>query len=214
MSFFKYGQTELAHLKKKDKKLGLAIERIGMIERPTTPDLFTALIHSIVSQQIATRAAATVWQRLEAYCTGITPQTIAAAPVEEIQKCGLSMRKASYIKGIGDSVARNELDISEFPHLPDDEIVRRLSSLHGVGVWTAEMLLIFSLQRPDIVSWGDLAIRRGMMALYGIKKLDREQFERYRKRYSPYGSVASLYLWRLSAETPPPKTKKERELSC
>ena len=77
-----------------------------------------------------------------------------------------------------------------------------LSALDGVGVWTAEMLLIFSLQRPDVVSWGDLAIRRGMMALYGLNSLTRTQFDNYRKRYSPYGSVASLYLWALAARKP------------
>ena len=202
MPFFKYGQVELDHLKKKDKKLGLAIERIGLLERKVIPDLFTALIHNIVGQQIAGKAAATVWSRLQTCCGEITPPVIAAASAEEIQKCGLSMRKACYIKGIGDAVLRNELKIDEFPALPDKEIISRLSSLHGVGVWTAEMLMIFSLERPNILSWGDLAIRRGMMALYGLNSLDKVLFEKYRKRYSPYGSVASLYLWHLSAEKP------------
>ncbi len=82
--------------------------------------------------------------------------------------------------------------------MADEEIIDVLSSLRGIGVWTAEMLLLFSLCRPDVVSWGDQAIRRGMMNLYGLKTLSREQFERYRRRYSPYGSVASLYLWAIS----------------
>ena len=206
MTVFKYGQVEVAHLAKKDRKLGLAINRIGMIERKVIPDLFTALIHNIVGQQIAAKAAATVWGRLQIFCGTITPQVIAVASVEEIQKCGLSMRKASYIKGVGEAVMNKELNIAEFPALPDEEIIRCLSGLNGVGVWTAEMLMIFSLERPDILSWGDLAIRRGMMALYGLKDLDRTTFEKYRSRYSPYGSVASLYLWRLSAEAPLKKT--------
>ena len=202
MTVFRYGPVEVAHLAKKDRKLGLAIKRIGMIERKVIPDLFAALIHNIVGQQIAAKAAATVWGRLQLCCGAITPQIIAAASAEEIQKCGLSMRKASYIKGVGEAVMNKELNIAEFPALPDEEIIRRLSGLNGVGVWTAEMLMIFSLERPDILSWGDLAIRRGMMALYGLKDLDRATFEKYRNRYSPYGSVASLYLWRLSAEAP------------
>lgn len=200
MEIFKYGQVELDYLKKKDKKLGLAIERIGMIEREIIPDLFTALISSIVAQQISAKAATTVWNRMQEHFGAITPQNIVAAAVEEIQQCGLSMRKASYIKGIGETVVQGELNISEFPELPDSEIIKRLSSLHGIGVWTAEMLLIFSMERPDVVSWGDLAIRRGMMRLYGHKALDKTKFERYKKRYSPYGSVASLYLWRLSVD--------------
>ena len=82
--------------------------------------------------------------------------------------------------------------------LSDNEVIERLTSLNGVGVWTAEMVLIFSLCRPDVVSYEDLAIRRGMMNLYGLKELRKEKFYRYKKRYSPYGSVASLYLWALS----------------
>ncbi len=118
-----------------------------------------------------------------------------------MQKCGLSARKAEYIKGIADAVRCGEIDFLRFGEMADEEIIHTLSSLRGIGVWTAEMLLIFSLCRPDVVSWGDRAIRRGMMNLYGLKKLTKEQFERYRKRYSPYGSVASLYLWALSVMT-------------
>jgi len=199
MPTFKYGSLELEHLKKKDKKLALAIDSIGRIEREVMPDLFAALIHSIVGQQIATKAAATVWGRLQLQCGEITPHTIARADAAEIQQCGLSMRKTLYIKGVGEAALQSELNIHEFPALSDNEIIERLSALNGVGVWTAEMLLIFSLERPDVVSWGDLAIRRGMMSLYGLNKLTRTQFDRYRKRYSPYGSVASLYLWALAA---------------
>ncbi|MEN6462477.1 MAG: DNA-3-methyladenine glycosylase 2 family protein [Syntrophomonas sp.] len=202
MEIFQYGQVELDYLKKKDKKLGLAIDRIGMIERKVIPDLFTALISSIVSQQISSKAAATVWNRMQEHFEAIMPLTIASATIEEIQQCGLSTRKAGYIKGIGEAVVQGELNISEFPQLLDSEIIKRLSSLHGVGVWTAEMLMIFSMQRPDIVSWGDLAIRRGIMNLYGLKELDKAKFERYKKRYSPYGSVASLYLWELATDNP------------
>ena len=198
MRTFTYGEKEIAHLKKKDKKLGLAIESIGPIQRAVNPDLFSSLIHSIVSQQIATKAAATVWNRLQLACGEITSAAIDRADAQQIQQCGMSMRKTLYIKGVGEAVKQNELNIAELATLSDAEIIRRLSSLNGVGVWTAEMLLIFSLERPDVVSWGDLAIRRGMMNLYGLDKLTREQFDRYRKRYSPYGSVASLYLWALA----------------
>lgn len=83
-------------------------------------------------------------------------------------------------------------------HAPDEELIRKLSALNGIGVWTAEMLMIFSLCRPDVLSWGDLGIRRGMALLYGDRELTRERFERRRKRYSPYGSVVSLYLWSIA----------------
>ncbi|MPN12906.1 hypothetical protein SDC9_160226 [bioreactor metagenome] len=90
------------------------------------------------------------------------------------------------------------LDLDGLWQEPDHIVVERLSALRGVGVWTAEMLLIFAFLRPDVLSYGDLAIRRGIMELYGLKTLSKEQFERYRKRYSPYGTTASFYLWRAS----------------
>jgi 3-methyladenine DNA glycosylase/8-oxoguanine DNA glycosylase len=200
MQLFKYGKAELDHLKGRDRKLGRAIERIGMIERQVIPDLFEALVHSVVAQQISSKAAATVWGRLCGNLKDISPGRVAGADVSEIQQCGLSMRKASYIKGIGEAAVSGELDLAGLRAMPDAGVIERLSSLPGIGVWTAEMLLIFSLCRPDVVSWRDLAIRRGMMNLYGLKDLSKKQFDRFRKRYSPCGSVASLYLWALSAK--------------
>lgn len=199
MEMFNYGNVEIDYLKKKDKKLAEAIDRIGMIEREVTPNLFTALISSIVAQQISAKAADTVWNRIVERFGEVTPEKLAQISVEEIQQCGLSMRKAGYIKGITEAVVKGELNLEELTRLSDDEVSKRLSALNGIGVWTAEMLMIFSMQRPDIVSWGDLAIRRGMMMLYHHKELPKERFEKYRKRYSPYGSVASLYLWAISA---------------
>jgi DNA-3-methyladenine glycosylase II len=198
MPIFEYGQKEIEYLKRKDKKLGAAIERIGMIERSITPDPFIALISSIVSQQISNKAAATVWDRLQKLLGDITPESIAKADLSEIQSCGMSVRKAGYIKGIADVAISGEIDFGKLHSMSDEEIIKKLSSLHGVGVWTAEMLLIFSLCRPDVVSYKDLAICRGMMNLYGLKELPKEKFEKYGKRYSPYGTVASLYLWALS----------------
>ena len=198
MPFFKYGQTEMDFLKKKDKKLGKAIEQIGLIEREIDSDPFIALISSVVGQQISNKAAETVWNRFNSIIGTVTPESIALAEISEIQSCGMSHRKAGYIKGIADAALNGEVDFKTLHLMTDTEIIKKLSALHGVGVWTAEMILIFSLCRPDVVSYKDLAIRRGMMNLYGLKELSKEKFERYRKRYSPYGTVASLYLWEIS----------------
>jgi len=198
MAIFEYDQSSIEYLQKKDKKLGAAIERIGRVERQVIPDLFTALVHSIVGQQISKQAAATVWNRVQEYFGEITPARVAVASSEEIQQLGISLRKATYIKGVAEAALEGSLDLDRLNSLPDGEIIERLSSLHGVGVWTAEMMLIFSMQRPDVVSWGDHAIRKGMMNLYGLTELTREQFDKHRKRYSPYGTVASLYLWEIA----------------
>lgn len=196
--FFEYGQMEIEYLKRKDKRLGEAIDKIGMIRRKITPDPFTALIFGIVSQQISNKAAETVWNRLNQLLGIITPESIAQAGLRDIQGCGMSNRKAQYIKGIAEAALSGKVNFNTLHTMADEEIIKMLSSLRGVGVWTDEMILIFSLCRPDVVSYRDLAIRRGMMNLYGLKELSKEEFERYRARYSPYGSVASLYLWALS----------------
>jgi 3-methyladenine DNA glycosylase/8-oxoguanine DNA glycosylase len=208
MQLFQYGQFEIEYLTRRDRKLGRAIDHIGIIERKVTPDLFTALVQSVVAQQISRKAADTVRGRLFERLLDITPRNVASTDVSDIQKCGLSMRKARYIKGIGEAAVRGDLDLLELKEMPDAGVIEKLSSLPGIGVWTAQMLLIFSLCRPDVVSWGDLGIRRGMMNLYGLKELSKEQFDRFRKRYSPCGSVASLYLWALSVKQPLPNHGK------
>jgi 3-methyladenine DNA glycosylase/8-oxoguanine DNA glycosylase len=198
MDISKYGQKEIEYLKRKDKRLGAAIDKIGMIKREIIADPFTALVSNIVGQQISSKAAETVWNRLCNLLGNITPESIAKTSLSEIHGCGMTLRKAGYIKGIANTAISGEVNFNTLHTLTDIEIIKKLSSLNGVGVWTAEMLLIFSLCRPDVVSYGDLAIRRGMMNLYGLKELTKEKFYRYKKRYSPYGSIASLYLWVLS----------------
>lgn len=198
MQIFEYGSNEITHLKRQDKKLAAAIDSIGMIQREITPDPFTALVSSIVSQQISKKAAETVWNRLSVLVGRITPENIVRVSLTDIQSCGMSIRKAGYVQEFANAAISGVVNLDKLHTLSDEEIIKKLSSLHGVGVWTAEMLLIFSLCRPDVVSYGDLAIRRGMMNLYGLKVLTKEKFDRYRKRYSPYGSVASLYIWELS----------------
>lgn len=200
MEIFKYGEKEINYLKKKDKKLSAAIDRIGKIEREVIPDLFAALINSIVGQQISSKAADTVWNRLIILVGEIKPETINKMDVNDIQKCGMSSRKANYIKNLAKNVLNGELNINELYNLSDEEVIKILSAQNGIGIWTAEMLMIFSMERSNILSFGDLAIRRGICNLYHHKELTKTQFERYKKRYSPYGSVASLYLWALSVE--------------
>ena len=197
---FRYGETEIRYLQKKDKVLGREIERIGMIKREVTPDLFTALVNSIVSQQISAKAKDTVWQRILDRLGDITPQSLGRADISIVQGCGMTMRKAVALQDIARQVLDGSLDMDSFAVLDDVGVCKRLSALKGVGEWTAEMLMIFSLERPNILSYGDLAIRRGIMKLYRHKELDRTRFERYRNRYSPYCSVASLYLWALAGE--------------
>ena len=198
MAIFIYGNVEIDHLKKRDKTLGKAIDAIGAIQREVNLDLFSALVRSVVGQQISSKAQATIWGRMKNSFGEITPQNILACTETELQSCGISFKKVSYIRGAAEKVIDGRLDIDSLRFKSDEEICKELSALNGIGTWTAEMLMLFSMQRPDILSFGDLAILRGMRMLYRHRKITRELFEKYRRRYSPYSSVASLYLWAIA----------------
>ena len=198
MAIFAYGNVEIDYLKKRDKTLGAAIDTIGAIQREVNPDLFSALVRAIVGQQISSKAQATIWGRMKNSFGEITPQSILACTEAELQSCGITFRKVFYIRGAAEMVRDGKLDIGTLHLKSDEEVCTELSRLDGVGTWTAEMLMLFSMQRQDILSCGDLAILRGMRMLYRHRKVTRELFEKYRRRYSPYGSVASLYLWAIA----------------
>ena len=196
--YFAYGTTETGYLARKDKRLASVMERIGPIRREVRPDLFDALMHAIVGQQIATKAQQTVWGRLVQALGQVTPATVDGMDVEALQRLGLSFRKVGYMKGAARKALLGELDVEALRHMDDASVSAALCRLDGVGVWTAEMLMLFSLQRPDVLSFGDLAIHRGLRMVYRHKKVSRERFEVYRRRFSPYCSVASLYLWAVA----------------
>lgn len=196
--YFQYGAKEIEYLKKKDKKLAAVIDRIGMIKREVNPDIFSALVNSIIGQQISTKAHQTIWVRMQKELGEITPDTIDNISLEGLQKFGTTFRKAEYIKSMAQRVKSKEFDIDSLHSLPDAEVCAKLSELHGVGVWTAEMLMIFSMQRMNILSYGDLAIIRGMRMVYRHPKIDKATFNKYWKRLTPYASVASLYFWAVA----------------
>ena len=212
---FAYGEAELAWLRKKDKRLGEVIDRIGHVDRTVDPDLFSSVIHHIIGQQISMKAQATIWQRMQDALGAVSAETILAAGVPELQSLGMTFRKAEYIADFAEKVHTGAFDLDAVAHMGDADAIRALSSLKGIGVWTAEMILLFCLQRPDILSYDDLAIQRGLRMVYHHRAIDRRLFEKYRRCYSPYGSVASLYLWAVSGGAIPelkdykPKSKRE-----
>lgn len=196
--YFKYGEKEISYLKNKDKKLAEVIEKVGLIERETDPEIFSALVHHIVGQQISTKAQATIWERIKNSFGSVTPERVLNASVDEIRSFGISLRKVEYIKDFAEKVHTGEFDIEAAEKMEDDELIKYLTTLKGVGVWTAEMILLFCLQRPNVFSFYDLAIQRGLRMVYHHRKIDRKLFEKYKRRFTPYCSVASLYLWAVS----------------
>jgi DNA-3-methyladenine glycosylase II len=200
MPVFRYGETELLRLKAADGILAGAIARLGPIRREIMPDLFEALVHSISGQQISGKARQTIWGRLKAALGRVTPERISGADAAILRGAGLSGRKTAYIKAAAERILSGELDISSLAALDDAAFCGELTKLDGVGLWTAEMLLVFSLERPNVLSWGDLGLRTGMKRLYGLENLSRDFFEECRNRYSPYATVASFYLWAVAGE--------------
>ena len=198
MMYFKYGETEISYLKDKDKKMAEVIEQIGFIKREVDTDLFSAVIHHIVGQQISTKAQATIWKRMSDRLGTVNAETILEVEPAQLQSLGMSFRKVEYIRDFADKVYSGAFDLAAVSEMNDQDAIKELSSLKGIGVWTAEMILLFCLQRPDIFSFDDLAIQRGLRMVYHHRKIDRKLFEKYRRRFRPYCSVASLYLWAVA----------------
>ena len=196
--FFVYGETEVSYLRQKDPRLAAVIDRIGHIDRAVDTDLFSSVVHHIVGQQISTKAQATIWQRMQDTLGAVNAETILAAGVPRLQGLGMTFRKAEYITDFAEKVHTGAFDLDAVAHMRDEDAIRELSSLKGIGVWTAEMILLFCLQRPDIFSYDDLAIQRGLRMVYHHRKIDRKLFEKYRRRFSPCCSVASLYFWAVA----------------
>lgn len=193
---FSYDNKALDYLRKKDKKLAGVIDLIGPIERHINPDLFESLVSSIVAQQISGKAFETVYARLKAK-SPITPEGILSLSINDIQSCGMSLKKASYIQSA--ATYFNHIDIETLKTMTNEALIEHLVQLKGIGQWTAEMLLIFSLNRMNVFSKKDLAIRRGISMLYHHAKITEALLDKYHKRYSPYASLASLYLWEISS---------------
>jgi DNA-3-methyladenine glycosylase II len=193
------------HFKKADPILYSAakLNKITNIRRSS--DVFGDIVHAIVNQQLSGKAADTIYGRLEALVGGkkklssITPKAIAALKVSAMRKCGLSAAKVKTVKGLAKSVVRGEIDLVSIHKHPDDKVMELLTSIKGIGPWTAEMILMFSLGRTDIFSKGDLGLRKGIMRLYGLKKMPSDRLmNKLAKTWSPYRTYAARVIWRVA----------------
>lgn len=190
---------ELDYLRNTDEKMRKLINVVGDIDRDYIPNPFIALVNSIIFQQLSYKAAVTIWTRFEKFVNEITPENILTHSDEELRKCGLSRTKVQYVKNIAIAVLEHRLNLNEMVKQSDDEIYKQLIDIKGIGIWTAEMFLMFSLCRKDIISYGDLGIRRGIKWLYGLEdEPTKQEFEDFRNRYSPYNTLASFYLWEIT----------------
>lgn len=164
--YFLYDENAIEYLKRKDKSLAEVIDKIGKIEREVDSDLFSSVVHHIIGQQISTKAQATIWQRMQDDFGVVNADTILAAGIDRLQSFGMTFKKTEYITDFAVKVKNGTFDLQGIWNKSDDEVITELSGLKGIGVWTAEMILLFCMQRPNVLSYGDLAILRGMRMVY------------------------------------------------
>lgn len=186
------------HLAKADPIMGAVIEKYGVIEYELATDYLSALLSNIVGQQLSGRVADVIWGRLEALLGGeVTAEKALRMGDEALRGAGLSRNKAAYIKNIARAVAEGSLTLDKFDSMTDETIMLQLTAIKGIGKWTAEMFLIFSLGRMDVFSQGDGGLARAVNNLYasGMELAAKERL-RVTEAWKPYRSIASLYLWR------------------
>jgi DNA-3-methyladenine glycosylase II len=162
--------------------------------------IFTAILRSIISQQISTKAAAAIRARFLALFpkSGPTPELLLKMPAAKLRTAGLSTQKINYMRDAAEKFKDGTINPRKFAKMTSDEIIEHLVQIKGVGVWTAHMLLIFTLERPDILPTGDLGIRRGFQKLYNLRKEPtHDKMEKLAKEWREHASVASWYLWRI-----------------
>lgn len=197
-TFLPYPDHALDHLTDRDTALGRAICHFGRLERPVDPDPFTALASAITGQLISTKAYDAIWARLKDELQTVTPQSVHVSGPEVLRTCGLTQNKAAALHQAASAILSGAFDMNAAATMDDEAAIHHLSSLKGVGRWSSEITLIHGFLRLNILSYGDAAIRRGMSNLYGIPTIGKDFFETCKTAYSPYGSVASFYLWKAA----------------
>ena len=183
----------------KDKEIGPLIKKHGpcKVKKRAKKYYFEDLVASIVGQQLSGKAATTIYGRVEKELGGeIAPEKILRKRDETLRKCGLSYAKVSYIKDLSRQVKNNKLHIGTLDEYTDEKIIEELITIKGIGKWTAEMFLMFTLARPDVFPVDDLGIRNGFSKLTK-KDLKPQEMAKYAERWKPYRTTASWYIWRL-----------------
>jgi DNA-3-methyladenine glycosylase II len=197
-----------------DPTMAALIDRMGKIdiatrlrrrqeERPA--DAYGALLRAIVGQQLSTKAARTIYLRVLDLFGGTTPspEQLLEASEEELRGCGLSGRKTEYVRDLARHVLSGELELDRLEQLEDEQVIEEIVAVRGLGRWTAEMFLLFHLQRPDVLSGGDLGIRKAVQVEYGLEEMPTPtRVLEIGERWRPHRSLASLYLWESLAAVP------------
>lgn len=184
------------YLCKKDKRLAKLIEMVGEIEYRTQPDCFARLVRSVINQMLSNKAAYVIGGRVAALCGGvITPENLLKLDREQLREAGLSYSKADSILGIAKAASDCSLDFSAFPNMTDEEVLKELTRLRGIGTWSAKMYLIFTLDRKDVLPYEDVAFLQTYAWLYKTDDLKPASIIKRCKKWKPYSSIAARYFY-------------------
>ena len=210
----------IRHLRRTDPVLGKLMTQVGACRYQLRSDgeHFDHLVRAIVYQQLAGKAAATIYGRLQALYGGRppTPAELAGTPSARLRRAGLSRQKLGYLKDLARQVTAGRLPLDTVDSLSDEAVIEALTAVRGVGVWTAQMFLMFRLGRLDVLPVLDLGIQKGMRRTYALRKMPKPaQMERIAAGWRPYRSVACWYLWR-AVELPDaaPRSKRPRKVTA
>jgi DNA-3-methyladenine glycosylase II len=194
-------QKILSHFKKVDPiiyqaYMNLANRQLMTIHLPA--DHFSALCREIIGQQLSTKVARVIFERFEKLFTNnkITAHYLLKLTHESLRSVGLSNSKAMFLKDLAQKVESKEIEFAKLAKLDDMSVIRELTKVKGIGPWTAEMFLIFSLDREDVFSFGDLGLKNAIKKLYALKSESKEEIEKISSKWSPYKSYACRILWR------------------
>lgn len=190
-------REKLVYLSAQDPQLGKLIHILGELKIQKRGDYFVSLIRSIIGQQLSVTASRKIYERLITLTDGeTTPEKILSLSDEAIRSIGVSYRKIDYMKDFSQKVLNNEIKLHEFDRLSNEKIVDVLTTVKGIGVWTVQMFLIFTLEREDVLAVQDVGLHRGAKWLYGGEN-GKEILLKKAKNWSPYETIASLYLWEV-----------------
>jgi DNA-3-methyladenine glycosylase II len=186
------------YLKKSDPVLCVIIERVGPFRMEYSPPEFHSLAEAIVYQQLHGKAAATIFKRFTSLAgEPLTPEGILKLTDEQLRSVGLSKQKSTYLKDLAAKTSAGLLDFSKLDAMSDEEVIKHLTQVKGIGVWTAHMFLMFMLKRPDVLPTGDYGIQAAMKKHYRKRKMPKpKDMEKIAKPWIPYRSIACWYLWR------------------
>jgi DNA-3-methyladenine glycosylase II len=196
--YLKYdlNNEKVQYLVHSDETLGELINYIGTSEIVIEKDGFKCLVKYIIGQQISDKARETIWQRLYTIFDKVNPSNILSISDNNLREVGLSSRKVNYIKTLAESIIEKRVDYAELQTLSNEKIISKLTALKGIGRWTAEMYLIFSLGRENVLSKGDGTIRRGIQWMYNLNDPpSQELLSKYFINWTEYATIVSSYLW-------------------